>query len=109
MDLLSTMGCEPDFQGFNMIHLCVATNQRPLKRQGLYCYLDLKVAIGELGLKVMYSKTAQIVLVEDRVPPEALCLTWKSPAELGLQGLTFAPSASCFWTSDFFACDHCRG
>ena len=34
-------------------------------------------------LKVMYSKTAQVVLVENRVPPEALCLTWKSPAELG--------------------------
>ena len=31
----------------------------------------------------MYSKTAQVVLVEDRVPPEALCLTWKSPPELG--------------------------
>ena len=28
----------------NMIHFCVATNQRPLKRQGLHCYLDLKVA-----------------------------------------------------------------
>ena len=67
----------------NVIHFCVATNQRPLKRQGLYCYLDLKVAIGDLGLKVMYSKTAQVVLVEDRVPPEALCLTWKSPPELG--------------------------
>ena len=66
-----------------MIHFCVATNQRPLKRQGLYCYLDLKVAIGSLGLKVMYSKTAQVVLVEDRVPPEALCLTWKSSPELG--------------------------
>ena len=61
----------------------MATNQRPLKHQGLYCYLDLKVAIGELGLKVMYSKTAQVVLVENRVPPEALCLTWKSPAEWG--------------------------
>ena len=66
-----------------MIHFCVAVNQRPLKRQGLYCYLDLKVAIGDLGLKVMFSKTAQVVLVEDRVPPEALCLTWKSPPELG--------------------------
>ena len=52
-----------------MIHFCVATNQRPLKRQGLYCYLDLKVAIGSLELKVMYSKTAQVALVEDRVPP----------------------------------------
>ena len=39
----------------NMIHFCVATNQRPLKHHGLYCYLDLKVAIGELGLKVTYS------------------------------------------------------
>ena len=29
------------------------------------------------------SKTAQIVLVEDRVPPEALCLTWREPADLG--------------------------
>ena len=67
----------------NMIHFCVATNQRPLKRQGLYCYLDLKVAIGDLGLKVMYSKTAQVVLVEDRVPPEALCLTWRAPSDLG--------------------------
>ena len=66
-----------------MIHFWVATNQRPLKRQGLYCYLDLKVAIGSLGLKVMHSKTAQVVLVEDRVPPEDLCLTWKSPPELG--------------------------
>ena len=62
----------------NMIHFCVATNQRLLN-----CYLDLQVAIGELGLKVMYSKTAEIVLVEDRVPPEALCLTWRSPSGLG--------------------------
>ena len=67
----------------NMIHFCVATNQRPLKHHGLYCYLDLKVAIGEMKLKVMYSKTAQVVLVESRVPPQALCLTRKSPAELG--------------------------
>ena len=63
----------------NMIHFCVATNQLPLKRQGLYCYLDLQVAISDLGLKAMYSKTAQVVLVEDRVPPEALCLIWRSP------------------------------
>ena len=121
----------------NMIHFCVATNQRPLKRQGLYCYLDLNVAIGSLNLKVMYSKTAQVVLVEDRVPPEALwkfmpylegttsvgfhvssqsrrpySATWSrcSPGASqeswrDLQGLTFAPSASCFRTSDFFACD----
>ena len=41
------------------------------------------MAIGDLGLKVMYSKTAQVVLVEDRVPPEVLCLIWKSPPELG--------------------------
>ena len=52
-----------------MIHFCVAINPRPLKHHGLYCYLDLKVAIGELGLKVMFSKTAQVVLVLDRVPP----------------------------------------
>ena len=31
----------------------------------------------------MCSKTAQVVLVENRVPPQALCLTRKSPAELG--------------------------
>ena len=31
----------------------------------------------------MCSKTAQVVLVEDRVPPEALCLTWRSPSDLG--------------------------
>ena len=68
----------------NMIHFCVATHQLPLKRQGLYCYLDLQVAIVDLKLKVMYSKTAQVVLVEDRVPPEALCLTWRSPSDLGL-------------------------
>ena len=61
----------------NMIHFCPSTNELPLKRQGLYCYLDLKVAITDLDIKVMYSKTAQIVLVEDRVPPEALCLTWR--------------------------------
>ena len=67
----------------NMIHFCVAPHQLPLKRQGLYCYLDLQVAIVDLGLKVMYSKTAQVVLVEDRVPPEALCLTWREPADLG--------------------------
>ena len=67
----------------NMIHFCVATNQRPLKRQGLYCYLGLQVAIEVLGLKVMYSKTAEVVPVEDRVPPEALCLTWRSPSDLG--------------------------
>ena len=48
----------------NMIHFCVATNPSPLRRHGLYCYLDLKVAIGELGLRVMYTKTAQVVLVE---------------------------------------------
>ena len=66
-----------------MIHVCVASNQGPLKRQGLYCYLDLQVAIVDLGLKVMCSKTAQVVLVEDRVPPEALCLTWRSPSDLG--------------------------
>ena len=67
----------------NMIHFCPSTNELPLKRQGLYCYLDLKVAITDLGLRVMYSKTAQVVLGEDRVPPEALCLTWREPADLG--------------------------
>ena len=67
----------------NMIHFCPSTNELPLKRKGLYCYLDLKVAITDLDIRVMYSKTAQIVLVEDRVPPEALCLTWKAPEELG--------------------------
>ena len=67
----------------NMIHFCPSTNELPLKRQGLYCYLDLKVAITDLNIRVMYSKTAQIVLVEDRVPPEALCLTWREPADLG--------------------------
>ena len=35
----------------------------------------------------MYSKTAQVVLVEDRVPPEALCLTWREPADLGFMCL----------------------
>ena len=75
----------------NVIHFCVATHQLPLKRQGLYCYLDLQVAIQELGLKVMYSKTAQVVLIEDRVPPEALCLTWREPADLGCMCL---PSAT---------------
>ena len=45
--------------------------------------LRLKVAIGELGLKVMSSKTAQVVLVENCVPPQALCFTRKSPSELG--------------------------
>ena len=49
----------------NMIHFCVATNPRPLKHYELYCYLDLKVAVGELGLRVTCSKTAQVVLVED--------------------------------------------
>ena len=67
----------------NVIHFCAATNPRPLKHHGLYCYLDLRVAIGKLGLRVMYSKTAQVVLVEDAVPPQALCLTRKSPQELG--------------------------
>ena len=66
-----------------MIHICPSTNELPLKRQGLYCYLDLKVAITDLNIRVMYSKTAQVVLVEDRVPPEALCLTWSAPADLG--------------------------
>ena len=66
-----------------MIHLCVATNPRPLKHYGLYCYLDLMVAIGELGLRVMCSKTAQVVLVEDSVLLQALCLTRKSPQQLG--------------------------
>ena len=41
------------------------------------------MAIVDLGLKVMCSKIAQVVLVEDRVPPEALCLTWRSPSDLG--------------------------
>ena len=67
----------------NMIHLCVATNPRPLKHHGLCCYLSLKVAIGELNLKIMFSKTAQVVLVENYVPPQALCLTRKSPSDLG--------------------------
>ena len=67
----------------NMIHFCPSINELPLKRQGLYCYLDLKVAITDLNIRVMYSKTAQAVLVEDRVPPEALCLTWREPADLG--------------------------
>ena len=49
----------------------------------LCCYLDLRVAIGELGLTVTCSKTAQVVLVEDSVPPQALCLTRKPPQELG--------------------------
>ena len=49
-------------------HFCVATNLRPLKRHGLYCYFRFAVAIRELGLKVMYSKTAQVFLVEDYVP-----------------------------------------
>ena len=70
-----------------MIHFCPSTYQQPLKRQGLFCYLDLQVAIVDLGLKVMYSKTAQVVLVEDRVPPEALCLTWREPADLGFMCL----------------------
>ena len=47
----------------NMIHFCPSTNELPLKRQGLYCYLDLKVAITDLNIRVMYSRTAQIVLV----------------------------------------------
>ena len=67
----------------NMIHFCPSINELPLKRQGLYCYLDLKVAITDLNIRVLYSKTAKIVLVEDRVPPEALCLTWREPADLG--------------------------
>ena len=48
-----------------MIHFCPSINELPLKRQGLYCYLDLKVTITDLDIKVMYSKTAQIVLVEE--------------------------------------------
>ena len=60
-----------------------ATNPKPLRHYGLYCYLDLRVAIRDLGLKVMFSKTAPVVLVEDSVPPEALCPTRKSPQELG--------------------------
>ena len=57
--------------------------RRPLKHFGLYCYLDLRVAIAELGLRVTYSKTAQVVLVENHVPPQALCLTRRSPSDLG--------------------------
>ena len=67
----------------NMIHFCPSINMAPLKRQGLYCYLDLKVAITDLNIRVMYSRTAQTVLVEDRVPPEALCLAWRAPEDLG--------------------------
>ena len=77
-----------------MIHFCPSTHQLPLKRQGLYCYLDLQVAIVDLGLKVMCSKTAQVVLVEDRVPPEALCLTWREPTDLGCMCL---PNESDRW------------
>ena len=122
----------------NMIHFCVATNQLPLKRQGLYCYLDLQVAIVDLGLKVMCSRTAQVVLVEDRVPPEALCLTWRSPSDLGCMclpsendlskphgrdaaqvpvkrvGEIFKASPAlrprcCGGVGDFFAGTYCRG
>ena len=63
----------------NMIHFCVATNQRPLKRQGLYCYLDLKVAIGDLGLKVNQQRLHDAMLstifksvFEDIVPDSAV-------------------------------------
>ena len=67
----------------NMIHFCVAASPRPLKHFGLHCYLDLKVAIGELDLRIMCSKTAQVVLVETSVPPQPLCLARKSLVELG--------------------------
>ena len=33
--------------------------------------------------KVTYSKTAQVVLVENNVAPEALCVSLKSPYDLG--------------------------
>ena len=73
-------------------------------------------------LAILFSKTAQVVLVENFVPPQALCLTRKSPTELGSyclprqEDLTKprgrdadqAPikEVSYFWTSDFFACDN---
>ena len=76
-------GVQGGISARNTIHFCVATNVRLLKHYGLYCYLDFRVAIGELGLKVMCSKTAQVALVEDSVLPQALCLTRKSPQELG--------------------------
>ena len=65
----------------NMIH-CVATYPKLLKHYGLYCYFDLKVAV-KLNLRVMYSKTAQVVLVENRVPPQALRVSLRSPHDLG--------------------------
>ena len=48
---------------------CVGINLGPLKQGALYCYLDLQVAL-EKKIKVTFSKIAQVVLVEDRVPPE---------------------------------------
>ena len=119
----------------NMIHFCPSINELPLKRQGLYCYLDLKVTITDLNIRVLYSKTAKIVLVEDRVPPEALCLTWREPADLGSMCLPkesdlikprgpdapavpikrvgeifkASPMLRPRRSGDFFAGHHCRG
>ena len=65
----------------NMIHISVATNPKLLKHYALLL-LGLEVAILELSL-VMCSKTAQVVLVENRVPPQASCVSLKSPYDLG--------------------------
>ena len=79
-----TFGTRAGLPARNMTHLCVATNPKPLKQYGLYCYLDLRVAILELNLiNGTYSKTAQMVVAESRVPPQALHVSRKSPYDLG--------------------------
>ena len=79
-----------------MIHFCVVINRRLLKHHGLYCYLDLKVAVGELGLKVMFSLRLRF-----RRQPRwswlrtAFCLRFFALQGSHLRGLDPCASHSC--------------
>ena len=63
------------------IHFCVGINLGSLRQGGLYCYLDLQVAL-EKKIKAVLSKAAQVVLVEDKVLPEVLCVACRHPRTL---------------------------
>ena len=46
----------------DMVRFCVDINLGPLKRGGLYGYLDLQVAL-QKNIKELFSRTAQVVLI----------------------------------------------
>ena len=78
----------------HMMHFCVGVNLGPLKQKWLYCYLDLKFAF-EKKLRVLFSKTAQVVLVGDRVPREALCVCCRHPRALNSVFLSSVTLSNC--------------